>query len=55
MVTEEGRAILSKKISRDDAVYNLGRVAILVNSLSSGSLDNLKIATQDKLHLYQIF
>ena len=50
MVTEEGRAILSKKISRDAAVYNLGRVAILVNSLSSGSLDNLKIATQDKLH-----
>ena len=50
MVTEEGRAILSKKISRDDAVYNLGRVAMLVNSLSSGSLSNLKIATQDKLH-----
>lgn len=50
MVTEEARAILSKKISRDDAVYNLGRVAILVNSLSSGSLGNLKVATQDKLH-----
>jgi homoserine kinase len=50
MATKEARAILPRTVAREDAVYNLGRVALLVNSLSSGQLENLRVATQDRLH-----
>jgi homoserine kinase len=50
MSTRKARAILPKTVSREDAVYNLGRVALLVNSLCTGNLDNLRVATQDRLH-----
>ena len=50
MPTQKARSILSENVSREDAVYNLGRVGMLVNSLSSGHLNNLTVATQDKLH-----
>ena len=48
--TKQARSILPSNISRDDAIFNLGRVALLVNSLSSGNTDHLQIATQDRLH-----
>jgi homoserine kinase len=48
--THESRAVLQDQISRSDAVFNIGRAALLVNALSSGRLENLKYATQDKLH-----
>jgi homoserine kinase len=48
--TKQARTILPSNISRDDAIFNLGRVALLVNSLSSGNTDYLQIATQDRLH-----
>jgi homoserine kinase len=35
---------------RNDAVYNLGRVALLVNAFATGRLQDLAIATEDKLH-----
>jgi homoserine kinase len=50
MATQKARAILPGTVAREDAVYNLGRVALLVNSLSSGQLENLRVATQDRLH-----
>ena len=50
MSTQEARAVLPETVAREDAVYNLGRVALLVNSLSSGQIDNLRVATQDRLH-----
>jgi homoserine kinase len=50
MSTRDARAVLKEKVSREDAVYNLGRVAMLVNSLSNGRLENLRVATQDRLH-----
>jgi len=50
MPTKNARAVLAEKVTREDAVYNLGRVAMLVNSLSSGRLENLRVATQDRLH-----
>ena len=50
MSTQEARSILPRTVSREDAVYNLGRVALLVNALSSGHLENLRVATQDQLH-----
>jgi len=50
MPTKDARAVLAEKVTREDAVYNLGRIAMLVNSLSSGRLENLRVATQDRLH-----
>ena len=50
MSTKEARAVLPGSVAREDAVYNLGRVALLVNALSSGQLENLRVATQDRLH-----
>ncbi len=48
--TKDARAALPGEVAREDAVYNLGRVALLVNSLSLGRLENLRVATQDRLH-----
>ena len=50
MSTEQARGVLSAKVSREDAVYNIGRVALLINALSAGRVDDLRVATQDRLH-----
>ena len=50
MPTVEARSVLSEHITMDDAVYNLGRVALLVNSLKTGETDFLRVATKDRLH-----
>ncbi len=51
--TDESRMSLPSEISRSDAVHNIGRAALLVNSLISGNYDLLRFATQDKLHQKQ--
>jgi homoserine kinase len=48
--THESRGGLPVQISRDDAVFNIGRAALLVNALSTGRLEFLKHATEDRLH-----
>ena len=48
--TEEARRVLSDTVSRYDAVYNVGRVALLVNALATGDADSLRVATRDRLH-----
>ena len=48
--TDGARAILPPMVSRADAVYNLGRVALLVNAFASGAWEDLALATEDKLH-----
>ena len=50
IATEEARAVLPRSISREDAVYNMGRTALLVNALGTGRLDDLGVATGDRLH-----
>ena len=50
IATEEARAVLPNEVSMEDAVYNMGRVALLVQTLATGSLENLSRATQDRLH-----
>mgnify|MGYP002640891192 CR=1 FL=1 len=50
MPTHQARGLLGPQISRADAVFNIGRAALLVNALISGNLDLLKTATQDRLH-----
>ena len=48
--TNESRGRLPDQISRTDAVFNIGRSALLVNALSTGRLELLKYATDDRLH-----
>ena len=48
--TEVARAALPAEVTRQDAVYNLSRAALMTASLFSGSLQNLRVAVQDRLH-----
>ena len=50
MPTHQARGLLGPQVSRADAVFNMGRTALLVNALTSGDLELLKTATQDRLH-----
>ena len=48
--TNFSRGKLPKRIPMEDAVFNLGRVALLVNSFNQSHLDLIATATEDKLH-----
>ena len=48
--THDSRGRLPDRISRVDAVFNIGRAALLVNALSTGRLELLRYATDDRLH-----
>eukprot|EP00040_Diaphanoeca_grandis_P036719 m.235598 g.235598 ORF g.235598 m.235598 type:complete len:897 (-) comp33666_c4_seq1:45-2735(-) len=50
MNTEVARQMLPDKIDREDAIYNIARVALLVKAFSTNNLDLLEQATKDKLH-----
>ncbi|MCH8007875.1 MAG: homoserine kinase [Chloroflexi bacterium] len=50
MPTRESRARLPQRLSREDAVFNIGRAALLVAALEQGKWDMLDAATQDRLH-----
>ncbi len=48
--TKEARATLSRQVSREDAVYNIGRAALLIASLITNQSKYLRAATKDRLH-----
>lgn len=48
--TDESRTKLGREVSLDDAVFNIGRTALLVAALAAGDTDALRSATQDRLH-----
>ncbi len=50
MPTADARRVLPTEIPRSDAVYNLGRVALLVAALIEGHYEFLDAATHDRLH-----
>jgi len=50
MPTNKARSILAQQISRQDAVFNISRTALLINALSTNHPEYLRIATQDRLH-----
>ena len=50
MPTEEARDLLKSEVPRTDAVFNIGRAALLVRALATGDLRHLDIATDDRLH-----
>lgn len=48
--TNKARSVLPEMVPLQDAVYNLGRIALLVTALREGNWDLLKVALQDRLH-----
>jgi homoserine kinase len=50
MPTAEARRVLPTQISRADAVYNMGRAALLVAAFARGRYDLLDVATHDRMH-----
>jgi homoserine kinase len=50
MATRKARAVLEGEVSRADAVFNVGRAALLVASFALNRPEYLGLATQDRLH-----
>ena len=48
--TVEARAVMPSNVPMQDALFNVGRTALLVNSFATGRLEFLKEATEDRLH-----
>jgi homoserine kinase len=50
MPTNVSRRLLATEVPREDAVFNVGRAALLVAALAAGRLDLLAAACDDRLH-----
>jgi homoserine kinase len=50
MPTREARKAMPPSYSRAEAVFNLGRTALLVAAMTQGRLDVLREATRDRIH-----
>ncbi|MEE1046359.1 MAG: homoserine kinase [Clostridia bacterium] len=48
--TKKARGVLPKTVSVRDAVFNMGRSALLMSSIMTGKYENIRAATADKLH-----
>jgi homoserine kinase len=48
--TEQSRTALGQPVPFDDAVFNVGRTALLIAALAAGDVDALRVATEDRLH-----
>lgn len=50
IATADARAVLPAQVTIPDAVFNMGRVALLVAGMALDRAEYLDVATQDKLH-----
>jgi len=50
MSTDESRKLLPATLTREDAVRNAGRAALLVAAIGAGRFDLLRTATEDRFH-----
>ncbi|RBP43984.1 homoserine kinase [Garciella nitratireducens] len=48
--TQQAREVLPKKISYEDAIFNISHASLLISALLNGNYDLLKHACQDRLH-----
>ena len=48
--TKFARKILPRRVSRTDAIFNIGRAALLVNAFAQHDASLLDLATRDRLH-----
>jgi homoserine kinase len=50
IATSDARAVLPEKVTVADAVYNMGRAALLLAGMTTNHPEYLSLATQDRLH-----
>ncbi len=50
LLTTEARAVLPASVPRADAIFNAGRLALLIDVLTTGAFDQLRAAMGDRLH-----
>ena len=50
IATADARAVLPSQVTVADAVFNMGRVALLVAGMALDRPEYMDVATQDKLH-----
>ena len=48
--TELARSVLPEAVSRQDAIFNISRSALLIKALERGDRQLMRIALEDKLH-----
>ncbi|MBP7999194.1 MAG: homoserine kinase [Chloroflexi bacterium] len=48
--TVQARAALPRQIARQDAIFNIGRMGLLLRALPAGDYAKLRVAMQDRLH-----
>lgn len=48
--TKKARGVVPKSVSTKDAVFNVGRSALLVSSIMTGKYENIRAAVDDRLH-----
>lgn len=48
--TAQARAALPKQLTRQDAIFNIGRMGLLIQALQTGDHHKLRLAMQDRLH-----
>jgi len=44
------REVLPEQYARADVVHNLSRLALLLSAIKDGRLEDLRVATEDRLH-----
>lgn len=49
-LTKTARAVLPKSISRNDAIFNIGRTSLVVDALRTGDLGMLQKVMEDRIH-----
>lgn len=50
LATKQAREVLPKQILVEDAVFNVGRMALLIDAIHTGDVHQLAFAMEDKLH-----
>ena len=50
VATKDARAVLPKNVSREDAIFNMQRIALLPYTFTNGKTELVKLVTDDKLH-----
>ena len=48
--TSEAREVLPQKYKRHDCIFNIGRVAMLIEARNNGDTEKLRIAMEDRIH-----
>lgn len=48
--THEARKVVPENYSKEDCIFNISRVSMLVASMNNGEIEHLRKATQDKIH-----